>query len=256
MTANIFSLPGHVALITGGNAGLGLAMARGLVNAGAHVAIWGRSQEKNDAAVAELEAIGGKAVGFICDVTDADACKKAFEETIAEFDRIDSCFANAGGSGARGPFHTLSAKDWQMTLDINVMSVITTSQLAIQHWLEREAPGKLAVTSSVAGMLGLAGASGYSLTKAAVEGLVRALAIEYGAAGITVNAIVPGFVETEMSLNTPQYFQDGCKRRAASGQIGQLEDFEGIAVYLASEKSRFLTGQSLVLDGGHTIFPL
>jgi NAD(P)-dependent dehydrogenase (short-subunit alcohol dehydrogenase family) len=98
--------------------------------------------------------------------------------------------------------------------------------------------------------------SGYSATKAAVQGLVRALAIEYGRAGIMANAILPGFIETEMSLNTPQAFQDGCRRRAASGEIGKLEDMEGIAVFLAAPESRFLTGQCLVLDGGHTIFPL
>lgn len=104
--------------------------------------------------------------------------------------------------------------------------------------------------------MGIPQATGYSATKAAVAGLVRGLAIEYGRAGIQANAILPGFIETEMSLDTPQYFQDGAKRRAASGEIGRLEDMEGIAVYLASKESRFLTGQCIVLDGGHTIFPL
>ena len=94
------------------------------------------------------------------------------------------------------------------------------------------------------------------MTKAAVQGLVRSLAIEYGRAGIQVNAILPGFIETEMSLDTPQHFQDAAKRRAASGDIGKLEDMEGIAVYLASNESKFMTGQCLVIDGGHTIFPM
>ena len=94
------------------------------------------------------------------------------------------------------------------------------------------------------------------MTKAAVQGLVRALAIEYGRAGIQANAILPGFIETEMSLNTPQAFQDACKRRSASGQIGTLEDMEGIAVYLAARESKFMTGQCLIIDGGHTIFPM
>jgi NAD(P)-dependent dehydrogenase (short-subunit alcohol dehydrogenase family) len=150
----------------------------------------------------------------------------------------------------------LSDDDWASTTALNVGSVITTFQIAIQHWLERKAPGKLIVTSSIAGLMGIPQSSGYSMTKAAVQGLIRSLAIEYGRAGIQANAILPGFIETEMSLDTPQYFQDGCKRRAASGEIGQLEDMEGIAVYLASRESRFLTGQCIVLDGGHTIFPL
>ncbi len=252
----IFDLSSHVALVTGGNGGLGLAMAKGLVKAGASVAIWGRNGDKNEAAVAALEAMGGRAAAFSCDVTDSASCEAAFAAALAHFGRIDSCFANAGGAGARGPFHKLSDKDWESSNALNVGSVITSFQLSIRHWLENKLPGKLIVTSSIAGLIGIPQSSPYSATKAAVQGLVRSLAIEYGRAGIQANAILPGFIETEMSLDTPQYFQDGCKRRAASGEIGQLEDMEGIAVYLASPESRFLTGQCIILDGGHTIFPL
>jgi NAD(P)-dependent dehydrogenase (short-subunit alcohol dehydrogenase family) len=256
MPEALFDLKGHVALITGGNGGLGLAMARGLVKAGASVAIWGRNADKNAVAVKELRDMGGHAEAFVCDVTDPASCATAFTATIAHFGKIDSCFANAGGSGARGPFHKLTTEDWRQSTDLNVSSVIDTFKLAIGHWLERKAPGKLVVTSSIAGLMGIPMAAPYSATKAAVQGLVRGLAIEYGRAGIQANAILPGFIETEMSLDTPQYFQDGAKRRAASGEIGRLEDMEGIAVYLASPHSRFMTGQCLVLDGGHTIFPL
>jgi NAD(P)-dependent dehydrogenase (short-subunit alcohol dehydrogenase family) len=256
MSNTIFDLSGHVALITGGNGGLGLAMAKGLVKAGAKVAIWGRNEDKNAAAVAELKAMGGEAAAFTCDVTDANSAEKAFEQTIAHFGKIDSCFANAGGSGVRGPFHTLSADDWKATVDLNVSSVITTFQLATRFWLESKQPGKLVVTSSIAGVIGIPMATGYSMTKAAVQGLVRGLAIEYGRAGIQANAILPGFIETEMSLDTPQHFQDAAKRRVASGEIGKLEDMEGIAVFLASKESQFMTGQCLILDGGHTIFPM
>jgi NAD(P)-dependent dehydrogenase (short-subunit alcohol dehydrogenase family) len=256
MSERLFNLAGHVALVTGGNGGLGLAMAKGLAKAGATIAIWGRNPRKNAAALTMLEALGARAAAFECDVTDRTACADAFRTTIARFGKIDSCFANAGGSGARGPFHTLSAQAWNATADLNLSSVVATFQLAIAHWLERSAPGKLIVTSSIAGVLGIPLGSGYSATKAAVQGLIRALAIEYGRANIQANAILPGFIETEMSLDTPQYFQDACRRRAASGELGQLEDMEGIAVYLAAKESRFMTGQCLVLDGGHTIFPL
>jgi NAD(P)-dependent dehydrogenase (short-subunit alcohol dehydrogenase family) len=256
MGAAMFDLAGHVAVVTGGNAGLGLAMAKGLARAGASVAVWGRNAERNAAAVAALEALGGQAAAFEVDVTDREACRRAFDETLARFGRIDSIFANAGGSGVRGPFHKLSAADWQTTIDLNLGSVIACFQLAAAHWLEARQPGRLIVTSSIAGILGIPMGSGYSATKAAVQGLVRALAIEYGRAGILANAILPGFIETEMSLSTPQAFQDGCRRRSASGEIGKLEDMEGIAVFLAAPESRFLTGQCLVLDGGHSIFPL
>ena len=256
MNRQIFDLEGHVALVTGGNGGLGLAMAKGLVKSGAKIAVWGRNADKNAQAVAELEALGGTAFAFVCDVTDPQSATDAFAATIAHFGKIDSCFANAGGSGVRGPFHGLSAADWASTIDLNLQSVISTFQLAVQHWLEQSAPGKLIVTSSIAGIIGIPGGTGYSTTKAAVQGLVRALAIEYGRSGIQANAILPGFVETEMSLDTPKHFQDACKRRAASGEIGKLEDMEGIAVYLASPESNFMTGQCLIIDGGHTIFPM
>ena len=252
----MFDLNGHVALVTGGNGGLGLAMAKGLVKAGAQVAIWGRNPDKNAAAVAELEAMGATAAAFACDVTDEAASAAAFAATLERFGTVHSCFANAGGSGVRGAFHELSREDWSRTIDLNLQSVVGTFQLATQHWLKGQQPGKLIVTSSLAAIVGLAGASGYSTTKAAVLGLVRALAIELGRAGIQANAILPGFIETEMSLDTPKAFQDACRRRAASGEIGQLEDMEGIAVFLASRESRFMTGQCLVLDGGHSIFPL
>lgn len=256
MSEQLFDLGGHVAVVTGGNGGLGLAMAKGLAKAGAAVAVWGRNPRKNAVAVEALRTLGAEAAAFQCDVINRESCAAAFAATLAAFGRVDSCFANAGGSGVRGAFHTLSAEGWQKTTDLNLTSVVSTFQLAVAHWLDRKAPGKLIVTSSIAGLVGMPMGTGYSATKAAVLGLVRALAIEYGRAGIQANAILPGFIETEMSLDTPQYFQDGCKRRTASGEIGQLEDMEGIAVYLASKESRFMTGQCLVLDGGHTIFPL
>jgi NAD(P)-dependent dehydrogenase (short-subunit alcohol dehydrogenase family) len=252
----LFNLDGHVALITGGNGGLGLAMAKGLTKAGAQLAIWGRDKAKNAEAVAQIEAIGGRAQSFVADVTDPASSSAAFAHTIDAFGKIDSCFANAGGSGVRGAFTDLTREDWLTTNDINILSVIDTFQLATRHWHERKTGGKLIVTSSVAALLGLPHAAGYCLTKAAVAGLVRSLAIELGRSGIQVNAILPGFIETEMSLNTPKAFQDGCRRRSASGSIGQLEDMEGIAVYLASQQSNFMTGQALVLDGGHSIFPM
>jgi NAD(P)-dependent dehydrogenase (short-subunit alcohol dehydrogenase family) len=256
MSKRIFDLTGHVALITGGNGGLGLSMAKGLVKAGACIAIWGRNGEKNVTAAGALEALGGVAHAFECDVTDRQSCANAFAATIERFGKIDSCFANAGGAGARGPFHTLSKDDWCGSVDLNLSSTVATFQLAIAHWLETGRPGKLIVTSSIASQMGVPMGTPYSATKAAVEGLIRGLAIEYGRAGIQANAVLPGFIETALSLHTPQYFQDGAKRRVASGEIGKLEDMEGIAVFLAAPESRFMTGQCLILDGGHTIFPL
>jgi NAD(P)-dependent dehydrogenase (short-subunit alcohol dehydrogenase family) len=252
----MFDLSGEVAVVTGGNGGLGLAFCRGLVKQGSKVAIWGRNEEKNAAAVSELQGMGGDVEAFACDVTDQSQIDEAFAQTLARFEKVDSCFANAGGGGYRGLSHMTDRQVWLDTIDLNLMSVVQTWKPVTAHLMERQAPGRLIVTSSVAGLVGTGGAAGYSTTKAAVLGLVRALAVELGQAGIRVNAILPGYIETEMSLDTPQSFKDGAKRRAAIGRIGKLEDMEGVAAFLASKESDFMTGQNIVLDGGHSIFPL
>ncbi len=252
----MFDLSGTVALVTGGNGGLGLAYGRGLVKAGAKVAVWGRNEEKNAAAVAELRELGGDAEAWACDVTDEDEVKARFADTLERFEHVDSVFANAGGGGFRGASHKTSREDWLGTIDLNLMSVVHTFSAATEHMLARKKGGRLIVTSSVASLVGTGGAAGYSTTKAAVVGLVQALAVELGAAGIRANAILPGFIETEMSLDTTQAFQDAARRRSAIGRIGTLKDMEGPAVFLASRESDFMTGRCLILDGGHTIHPM
>jgi NAD(P)-dependent dehydrogenase (short-subunit alcohol dehydrogenase family) len=242
--------------VTGGNGGLGLAYGRGLVKAGAAVAIWGRNPEKNVAAAEELRAMGGDVEAFACDVTDEEQVQSSFAATLERFEKVDVCFANAGGGGFRGASHKTSRSDWLGTIDLNLMSVVHTFSAVSEHLLSRKAPGRLIVTSSVASLVGTGGAAGYSTTKAAVVGLIQALAVELGTAGIRANAILPGFIETEMSLDTSQAFQDAARRRSAIGRIGTLEDMEGTAVFLASDESDFMTGRCMILDGGHTIHPM
>lgn len=253
---HMFDLTDKVALVTGGNGGLGLAFGRGLVKCGAKVAIWGRNRSKNEEAVKALRAIGGEVEAFACDVTDEAQINSAFGATLDRFGKVDSCFANAGGGGFRGMSHATSRSAWLDTIDLNLMSVIQSWKPVTEHLLARGDGGRLVVTSSAAAVAGMAGAAGYSATKAAVCGLVRSLAIELGQSGIRVNAVLPGFIETDMSLTTPKAFQDACRRRSAIGRIGTLADMEGIAVYLASDASDFMTGQSIVLDGGHLIHPM
>lgn len=129
---------------------------------------------------------------------------------------MDNCFANAGGGGFKGFSHQTSRDTWLDTIDLNLMSVVQTWRPVTEHLLERKASGRLVVTSSAAALLGFGGAAGYSTTKQAARGLVQALAVELGWAGIRVNAILPGFIETDMSLNTPQEFQDAARRRSAA----------------------------------------
>ncbi len=252
---NLFNLEDQVAIVTGGNGGIGLAYAKGLVKAGAKVSIWGRNQDKNAQAVEALERLGGDVAAFVVDVTDVAQVNDAFQATITQFGKVDICFANAGSAGQWKSLHKLSENAWNDLVNLNLNSVVYTYQPVIKHLLARKAPGKLIVTSSIAALVGSGHAAGYSATKAAVLGLTRSLAVELGRNGIQVNAILPGYIETEMTVNAPDVFLDGVKRRSCSGKFGTLEQMEGIAVFLASSSSDFMTGQSLVLDGGHTVFP-
>jgi NAD(P)-dependent dehydrogenase (short-subunit alcohol dehydrogenase family) len=252
----MFNLDGHVALVTGGNGGIGLAFARGLVKSGASVAIWGRNQSKNDTALAELKELGGNAEAFICDVTDQAQVNEVFAATVTQFGKVDSCFANAGGSGPTGYFHKIDSETWNSALDLNLSSTVNTFRPTIAHLLERKAPGKLVVTSSVAALMGMGFAASYSTTKAAVVGLIRSLAVELGQNGITANALLPGRIESDLVDATPQAFKDGTKRRSCVGRVGTVEDMEGVAVFLASRHSDYMTGHAMVIDGGHTIYPL
>ncbi len=189
-------------------------------------------------------------------MTDPKAVDRTMTATLDQFGRLDSCFANAGGSGVRGPLLNLPPEAWQQTMDLNFHSVVSTFRVSARQFVTQGSGGRLIVTSSIAALLGIPGGGGYSASKAAVAGLVRALAIELAPAGITTNAILPGYIETEMSLDTPQAFRDAPLRRTASGTIGTAADLEGVAVFLASAESRLMTGQSLVLDGGHSIYPM
>lgn len=253
---DFFNLKGKVALVTGGNGGIGLAYAKGLVKAGAKVAIWGRNSTKNAVAIKELKELGGEVADFVCDVTSIEQVDTAFSNTMAHFGQVDICFANAGGGGPAGMLHSLSDEKWKGILDLNLNSVVYTYRKVVTQLLERKAPGKLIVTSSVAGLVGTSYTAGYGTTKAAVLGLTRALAVELGRNNIQVNAILPGFVETEMTADAPSQFREAMTRRNVSGKYGTLEQMEGVAVFLASNASDFMTGQNIVLDGGYTIFPM
>lgn len=251
---SFFDLSGHVAIVTGGNSGLGLGMAQGLAKAGATVAIWGRNPDKNASAVSDLESLGGTAKSFSCDVTSASDVDAAMQQTLDAFGEVNSCFANAGGSGVMKSFVDMSPEDWDVALDLNLKGVAYSLRSSAKQMIAQGTGGKLVITSSIAALMGLPGGP-YSSTKAAVAGLARSLGVELAPAGIQCNAILPGFIETEMSTNTPEFFQKACKRRTPSGQLGIIEDMEGIAVFLASQQSNLITGQSIVVDGGQSIYP-
>ena len=203
-----------------------------------------------------MKGIDIEADAFVCDLTDKAQEDEVFDATIQRFGQIDICFANAGVGGPRSMLYQLKEDEWQSVIDLNLNSVVYTYQNFFGQLLERKAPGKLIVISSIASFMGMGFASRYAATKAVVIGLTKAHAAELRRNNIQVNAILPGFIETDLKRNVPQHFKDAVVRRAVAGQMGTLDQMERVAVFLASSTSNFITGKNNVMDGGHTIHPM
>lgn len=251
-------LTGKVAVVTGGNRGIGLAIAQGLCASGCAVAIWGRDRERNEEAARSCREQGGVALPFACDVQDERAVKAASEATLAALGRIDGLFANAGtGGGGRTPFHRQTDADWSRMFDVNVMGarrVVAAVLDVMLDRLSREAGGggRIVLTSSVAARLGTAYNQHYAATKAALVALARGLAVEYGRHGITVNALLPGYVQTEMieSLVSSSKFNDVVLKRLPLRRLAEPREIAGAAIYLMSDLSSYHTADALTIDGG------
>jgi NAD(P)-dependent dehydrogenase (short-subunit alcohol dehydrogenase family) len=256
-----FDLAGRVAVVTGGNGGIGLGMADALAAAGCAVSIWGRNAEKNAKAATRLRAHGGRFETKICDVSDRKAVEAAFADTLAQFGRVDACFANAGiGGGGRRAFVDRSEDEWRRMFALNLDSVFHLFQIAARHMTERaergDAFGRLIATSSTASLFGTARNEHYAATKAAINALVRALAVELARYGITANAILPGWIRSEMTagIMANEKFIGNVMPRIPMRRFGEPEDFGGIAVYLASKASSYHTAETFVIDGGYSAF--
>ena len=252
-----FDLTGKVALVTGGNGGIGLGFAEGLALAGADVAIWGTNKAKNEAAVTRLAVHGTTIAAFDCDVGDESAVDAAFAQTLERFGRVDGCFANAGVGGRGTPsFDVMTADEWRRVMRINLDGVFLTFRAAARHMVTRGGGGVLVGTSSMAAVMGAARNEHYGASKGAVISMIRALAVEYARHGVRAHAVLPGWVETEMTADAfaSERFVGNVKPRIPMRRWGQPADFGGIAVYLMSSASAWHTGDSFLIDGGYTIF--
>ena len=250
-----FDLTGHVALVTGGNGGIGLGMAEALAQAGAAVAVWGTNRAKNDAAVERLSRFGRPAVSLVCDVGDEAAVEAAMAATAEALGKVDSCFANAGIGGS-AKFTEMTADEWHRVLRVNLDGAFFTLRAAARHMVERGEGGRLVTMSSLASLQGQPRGEHYAASKGAMVSMAKALAVEFARHGITANAILPGWVETDMTsdLFAWERFRENVLPRMPVGRWGRPEDFGGIAVYLASPASAFHTGDAILLDGGYSIF--
>jgi NAD(P)-dependent dehydrogenase (short-subunit alcohol dehydrogenase family) len=250
-----FDLTGKVALITGGNSGIGLGMAEALAQAGADVCIWGSNPDKNAAAERALAAHGTRVAALRCDVGDESEVEAAFAATLERLGRVDACFANAGVGGSM-PFIEMTSEEWRRILRVNLDGVFFTLRAAARHMVARGGGGSLTVTSSLAAIEGQARGEHYAATKGAVISMIRALAVELARHGIRANAILPGWIETAMTEGFLglEPMQKKVFPRIPIRRWGQGRDFGGLAVYLVSDASAYHTGDTLVVDGGYSLF--
>jgi NAD(P)-dependent dehydrogenase (short-subunit alcohol dehydrogenase family) len=255
-----FNLTGHVALITGGNRGIGLGMADALAASGADVAIWGRKADANAEAVAQLAKHGVRAKAWAVDVADEAAVVSAMADTVAQMGRIDTVFANAGVGYGAPSFVEMTTETYRKTLAVNLDGVFFTMREACRHMVERakagDPGGSLVGIASLAAIEGAARNEAYAATKGAVISMVKSIAVEHARYGVRANAILPGWIATDMTQmaqNSPA-FSEKVIPRVPARRWGTPEDFGGIAVYLASQASAYHSGDLLVIDGGYSIF--
>jgi NAD(P)-dependent dehydrogenase (short-subunit alcohol dehydrogenase family) len=195
MRGNLFDLSGRVAVVTGGNSGIGLGFAEGVAKHGADVCIWGTSSEKNAAAVETLRVHGTKVHAIQCDVSDEARVEAAFAETLDRFGRVDACFANAGIGGS-APFVELTREQWQRVLRVNLDGLFFTLRGAARHMKERaergDKGGRLIGTASLGALMGMSRGEAYAGSKGAVISIMQALAVEFARYGVTANSVLPG----------------------------------------------------------------
>ena len=258
MAYDAFDLSGKVALITGGNGGIGLGMADAIAQAGGAVCIWGTNADKNAAALAQLKAHGGEAAAMICDVSDEDAVERCFAATLERFGHVDGCFANAGVSerGSLTPFVEMTTQSWRRIMAVNLDGAFFTFRAAARHMIDRGEGGRLVATASLAALSGAARNQHYAATKGARVSMIYALAVELARYGITANAILPGWIETAMTQSAFDWekFANAVKPRIPMRRWGSGGDFGGVAVYLMSDASAYHNGDTLLIDGGYQKF--
>ena len=253
-------LTGKTALVTGGNRGIGLGIARALAGAGASVCIWGRDADRNASAEASVRRFVGGSFALQCDISDEGQVEAAFAAAIRGLGHVDACFINAGFLPESRKLVDTTAEDWRAVLATNLDGSFYTLRAAARHMIERSS-GSICLISSVSAIDGTPRQYAYAASKAALVALAKSAAAELGRYGIRANAVLPGWTDTEALdslLRTDDEFASR-RREALLGRIplrrwGRPEDIGGIAVYLASDASAYHTGDAIVLDGGYTCF--
>jgi 2-deoxy-D-gluconate 3-dehydrogenase len=254
MKTELFGLKGKVAIVTGGNGGIGLGMARGLADAGADIAVVGRNEEKSKAAVADIKARGVKAIAVATDVTDKEAVGRMVERVKSELGRIDILVNNAG-INIRKPPHALELEEWSSVIDTNLTSAFLCSK-AVHPAMKAAGGGKVINIGSMMSIFGASFAPAYAASKGGIVQFTRACACAWAADNIQANAILPGWIDTDLTKRARSEI-DGLHNkvlaRTPAARWGAIDDFAGIAVFLASPASDFVTGTAIPIDGGFSV---
>lgn len=249
-----FDLKGKVAIVTGGNGGIGLGMAKGMAEAGAKVVIAGRNREKSEKAVAEIAKAGGTAMAIALDAASESSIQAMVDATLKAYGRIDILVANAGINIRKTP-ELLDLKDWQTVVDTNLTGPFLACK-ACYPAMKAAGGGKIIVIGSMSSIFGLPFAPVYSATKGGIVQMARAMATAWAKDNIQCNAILPGWIDTDLTKSARQQVSGLNERvvaRTPAGRWGDPQDFAGIAVFLASSASDFVTGTAIPVDGGYSI---
>ncbi|MGJ5041314.1 MULTISPECIES: glucose 1-dehydrogenase [unclassified Bradyrhizobium] len=252
--AGRFDLSGKVAIVTGGNGGIGLGMARGLADAGADIAVVGRNETKSRAAVADLAGRGGRAIAVTADVSNKDDVTAMVARVIGELGRIDILINNAGMS-IRKPPHVLELEEWQQVIDTNLTSAFLCSKAAYPA-LKANGGGKIINIGSMLSIFGASFAPAYAASKGGIVQYTRACACAWAPDNIQVNAILPGWIDTDLTRAARSQIDglhDRVLARTPAARWGDIDDFAGIATFLSSPASDFVTGTAIPVDGGYSI---
>jgi 2-deoxy-D-gluconate 3-dehydrogenase len=254
MTTKLFDLRGKAAIVTGGNGGIGLGIARGLAGAGADIAVVGRNEAKSKAAAAELAAHGVRAIPVVADVTDKTAVASMVERVKRELGRIDILVNNAGINIRKAP-HNLELEEWASVIDTNLTSAFLCSK-AVHPAMKETGGGKVINIGSMMSLFGASFAPAYAASKGGIVQFTRACACAWATDNIQANAILPGWIDTDLTKRARVEvggLHERVLSRTPAARWGAIDDFAGIAVFLASAASDFVTGAAIPVDGGYSI---
>ena len=251
---NLFDLSGKVALVTGGNGGIGLGMAQGMASCGASIVISGRNAEKAQTALESLRPFGVKTAFIAADVTQKAECVKLVAETEAQFGRLDILVNNAGTAIRKMP-EDYTEEEWHTVLDTNLTSAFLLSQAAY-HAMKRAGGGKMINTGSMMSLFGAPYAAPYGSSKGGIVQMTKALATAWAGENIQVNAVLPGWIDTDLTKRARQQvsgLHERVENRTPAGRWGTPADMAGIAAFLASSASDFVSGAAIPVDGGYSV---